>query len=175
MGLEPGPRLRVHVEDGGRFALRAAGAGTDEADSASATGSARGDAYDAVLVDAYDAAGAVPLELWGGGGALCRALAAGLLNRRAGIVATNFLPSVDVGPPLAAYRSALGGGASLGFSVQAKGSGNRIAVHACGGPPGAAGWSRAVLRQRLEAAARQVDGAIGCNFDMAELAVRGLQ
>lgn len=176
MGLELGPRLRVHVEDGVRFALRAAGEATGEADSATGA-STGGGAYDAVLIDAYDAAGNVPSELWSREGGLCRALAAGLLNRRAGVVATNFLPGVDYGPPLAAYRSALGGGASVGFSVQAKGSGtsgNRIAVHACGGPPGAASWGREVLRERLEAAARQVDHAIGCNFDMPELAVRGL-
>merc|ERR1719401_247718 len=101
MGFQAGPRLRAHVEDGVLFALRAAGVEANSVGGAAA----EGDAYDAVLVDAYDAAGNVPMELWGRDGGLCRALAAGLLNRRAGVVATNFLPSVDCGPPLAAYRS----------------------------------------------------------------------
>lgn len=174
MGFKRCPRLRAHVEDGVLFALRAAG--VDVAEGPGKLQSSEG-VYDAVLVDAYDAGGGVPSELWSEGGGLCRALAAGLLRREAGMVAVNFLPHVDLGPPLAAYLSALGEG--TGFSVQAKGSGNRIAVHIRGGAAPAGGVPAAgdpgSLSQRLAFSAAKIDKAIGCNFDMVELATRGFQ
>merc|ERR1719416_213081 len=122
MGLVTSAKLRVVVDDGAKFALRAVG-------RAAAAETGRGqaaDAYDAVIVDAYDAAGNVPASLWSAGGSLVRALSQGLLRSSGGLIATNFLPSVDLAPPLAAYRSALSAGGQgspgLGFSVVAEGT-----------------------------------------------------
>mmetsp|Transcript_74629 Transcript_74629/g.241309 ORF Transcript_74629/g.241309 Transcript_74629/m.241309 type:complete len:456 (-) Transcript_74629:64-1431(-) len=169
MGFARGPRLRVAVGDGAEAALAAAAAADEDG------------VYDAVLVDAYDAGGAVPSELWSPEGGLARALAGRLLRRQGGLVATNFLPHVDLAPPLAAYRTALAAhGAGPGFSVQANrpdgqegNTGNRIAVQTSGGP--AHHGSLPQLRGRLSRAAAEVGSATRCPFDMADLAARGLR
>jgi len=169
MGFIRGPRLRAEVKDGVEAALEAAAAAGQEG------------AYDAVVVDAYDAAGGVPRELWSQDGGLARAMVGGLLRRQGGLVATNFLPHVDLAPPLAAYRTALAAhGAGPGFSVQANrpdgqegNTGNRIAVQTSGGP--AHHGSLPQLRGRLSRAAAEVGSATRCPFDMADLAARGLR
>jgi len=162
MGLVQGPRLRVAVEDGAAFALAAAGR------------SAEG-AYDAVLVDAYDAAGNVPSELWRPGGGLARALEMGLLRRRGGVVATNFLPEVDPAPAFAAYRGALASyGRCRSFSVQSVRSENLIAVQTCSGGSEFAGDDEE-LRRQLIGAASEIGRAVNATFSMAPLAVRGLR
>jgi len=175
-GFVRGPRLRAVVDDGAAFALSLAEAG--------------GGPYHAVLVDAYDAAGDVPAELWSTGGRLAQALEKGLLCKRGGLVATNFLPHVDLHEPIAAYKSALAShNAGLGFSIQAnvpdderdqlsklfepdKGTGNRIAVQTCGGPPD---LTLALLRERLPRAAAKVGEATSCAFKMEDLVTRGLR
>ncbi|CAE8599912.1 unnamed protein product [Polarella glacialis] len=189
MGFVEGPHLRVHVEDGVSFALRAVEDARRTGDSAVAGG-----LYDAVLVDAYAPDGSVPSSLWDrqeGIEGLGTALARGLLRRRGGLVATNFLPEVDLVRPLAAYGEALAAWApGRGFSVQAnkpadektdleriftaEGTGNRIVVYTCGGPPELASESLATLRKRLEDAADKVGKATGCPFDMSDLVGRGI-
>lgn len=162
MGFVPSPRLRVSVDDGVAFALRA---------SVGAEGGSR--PYDAVVVDAYDAAGNVPAELWSKGGGLARALSQGLLKERGGLVAANFLPCVDLAPKLKAYRSALAErGAGVGFSVQAEGTGNRIAVQTCGEL--ASFSSLFELGFSLARAGMKVGEATQCPFDMASLAARNI-
>lgn len=150
MGFVPSPRLRVHVEDGASFALRAAKRATEEG---------RDGAYDAVVIDAYNAAGDVPGALWSEGSEMAEALSSGLLRRRGGLVATNFLPFIDLGPPSRAYREALAQHAGFGFSVQGEGSGNRLLVQTCGGPPALA--SLQDLAERLREEASKVADATG--------------
>lgn len=163
MGFVADPRITVSVGDGVDFALRAAqNAGNDLSAP-----------YDAVLVDAYNADGDVPMALQSSDGGLVHALSLGLLRRSGGIVATNFLPSVDVAIPLSAYRSALvDRGAGLSFSVQAEGTGNRIAVQTCGGPPALRRIDD--LEVRMHAAATEIQATTSCPFDMARLATRNI-
>lgn len=165
MGFVTGPRLRAHVEDGVDFALRAV---------ESRLGSSDDGVYDAVLVDAYDAAGDVPMVLRSADGGLARALRTGLLRSNA-LVATNFLPQVDPRPALSAYRTALQErGASRSFFVESEGTFNLIAVQTCGGAPLLRSLSTEEFSQRLEDAAKMVEEATLCPFSMVELAGRCL-
>eukprot|EP00747_Dinoflagellata_sp_TGD_P170365 gnl/TRDRNA2_/TRDRNA2_201743_c0_seq1.p1 gnl/TRDRNA2_/TRDRNA2_201743_c0~~gnl/TRDRNA2_/TRDRNA2_201743_c0_seq1.p1 ORF type:complete len:420 (+),score=59.19 gnl/TRDRNA2_/TRDRNA2_201743_c0_seq1:182-1441(+) len=168
MGFTSGPRVCVSIEDGAEFAMRSA-----------TSPSSRAQAYDAVLVDAYDSAGNVPLHLQSRDGKLARALARGLLNSRHGLIATNFLPSMPASEAVVAYRDALAkhtcdledGSTGPGFTVEAEGTGNLIAVQTCGRllrPD-------ALLKIQLQEAAAEVSKATGCNFDMTRFASRRLQ
>uniref|UniRef100_A0A7S4SI35 PABS domain-containing protein n=1 Tax=Alexandrium monilatum TaxID=311494 RepID=A0A7S4SI35_9DINO len=179
MGFVRTPRLRALVDDGALFALRAVEAGGGSGP------------YHAVLVDAYDAAGNVPSELWSSNRLLAQALGKGLLYKQCGLVATNFLPHVDLAAPLSAYKSALAlRGAGIGFSIQAnipvdeqdeilrlfepeQDTGNRIAVQTCGGPPELATIEQ--LRERLLRAAAKVGEVTRSPFKMEDLVVRGLR
>ncbi|CAK0861427.1 unnamed protein product [Prorocentrum cordatum] len=189
LGFREGPGLRAITGDGAAFALEAV----------SAAGASVGGLYDAVLIDAFDAAGDTPAPLWSGDGGVCQALAQGLL-RADGVLAVNLLESVDVASRLGAYRRALaacGRDAGPGFSVRTSewevrargagaqggegefdvvrvegGAGNYIAVQACGGLAGA---TLEELQGRLTEGARGAQEATGCPFDIAELAVRGLR
>lgn len=185
MGFVESPRLRVAVGDGGAFAAsKAAEAGDDGA-------------YDALVIDAYDADGNVPESLWRVDGDISRALASGLL-RSSGVVAINFLGKVDIEAPLAAYSEALGarGGSGLSFSVRQNAGigdaawwadlwstgevtldqGNQLALHLRA--PDAATLAAALggdVAAALRRAGREVTGAVDCPWDMAELAARGLR
>ncbi|CAK0866560.1 unnamed protein product [Prorocentrum cordatum] len=171
MGFRQGPRLRVGVEGGGPFALRAA------------EGAGAGGAYDAVV----SPKGRRLQEMYGQGGDVVRALARGLLRALSGLnhdpipvsgitsepglLSANFLPGTDVVPRLRAYGEALrerGLTPGPGFSAEAE-EGNLMTVQVCGGPTGAteAEWRGAVAR-----GAREVGAAIGCDFDMEEEATR---
>ncbi|CAE7414882.1 speE [Symbiodinium natans] len=136
MGFREWHNLRVFVEDGVTFAqqkvqARPRGVGV----------------YDAVLVDAYDPDGNVPEALWSRDGGLVEALSDGLL-RPCGVVATNFLPHVDLADALAAYSGALSShGSGRSFSIQVnkpidpendleklfdvEGTGNRASAQSC--------------------------------------------
>lgn len=167
MGFGVGPRLRVWRGDGAAFALRAA------ADARAGTGGDVG--YDAVLVDAYSPDGDVPGELTEARGGLARALASGLLRGGRGVVAGNFLPDADVGPVLEAYGAAVEvGGAERGpgYTVQARGSGNRIAVQVAGG---LRCTSVKELRCALEMGAATAGRAAHAPFVVAALATRSLE
>eukprot|EP00927_Polykrikos_kofoidii_P021854 TRINITY_DN20567_c0_g1_i3.p1 TRINITY_DN20567_c0_g1~~TRINITY_DN20567_c0_g1_i3.p1 ORF type:complete len:473 (-),score=52.40 TRINITY_DN20567_c0_g1_i3:11-1429(-) len=173
MGLVTCARLSVTACDGAEFALSAAN---------SAVTSSRQDlAYDAVIVDAYDAAGNVPSELWSRNGGLAVALANGLLKRRGGVVVTNFLPHVDTGPPLDVYREALAGrDAGPGFTVQSFATdggevGNFMAVQTCGGPTNLASMSPLAVAECLREAARRLQPHITCNFDMEAIVARNFR
>merc|ERR1711956_149178 len=90
-----------------------------------------------------------------------------------GLVATNFLPGVDLGPPLAAYRHALAShNPGVGFSVVAEGTGNRIAVQTCGGTRAIGSFDE--MASQMRAAAADVAHATACPFDMPRLATRGI-
>eukprot|EP00933_Yihiella_yeosuensis_P061492 TRINITY_DN64314_c0_g1_i1.p1 TRINITY_DN64314_c0_g1~~TRINITY_DN64314_c0_g1_i1.p1 ORF type:complete len:403 (+),score=75.08 TRINITY_DN64314_c0_g1_i1:113-1210(+) len=194
MGFNPNSRLRVFVDDGVDFALNAAteiaikrlGAGDDFSD----------EGYDAVLVDAYDPDGNVPEALWSNEQehGLCTALAKGLLKKRGGLVATNFLPDVALAPPLSAYAEALAKEKpGRGFSIQAnkardeadvgdvtrivnevEGTGNRIAVYMYGGPPNLVTMPLSSLSESLKEAAKEIGDAISCPWDMADWVSRGI-
>lgn len=180
MGFREWPNLRVFLEDGVTFAQRKVQEGATDVG-----------VYDAVLVDAYDPDGNVPEALWNRGEGLVEALSDGLL-RRCGVVATNFLPHVDLAAPLAAYSGALSShGSGRSFSIQVnkpvdpendlekifdvEGTGNRIAVHICGAPPELADGPLPVLEDRLKQEAKKVGMATGCVWDMPDLACRGLR
>jgi len=179
MGFSERPNLRVIQEDGAMFALRAV---KEQAHEAKEKG-----LYDAVLVDAYEPNGNVPAALWSRGEGLAEALAGGLL-RPQGVVATNFLPHVDLAAPLAAYGNALANRPGISFSIQVnkaiklendleqlfetvEGTGNRIAVHACG----LSALSEAELEERLLEEAKKVGKETSCLWDMPDLACRGLR
>eukprot|EP00913_Durusdinium_trenchii_P034862 g32610.t1 len=132
MGFAERSNMRVILEDGATFAQRAVREQAPchtpgnktvfvcpspiEADDAQEKG-----IYDAVLVDAYDPVGNVPAPLWRRREGLAEALAAGLLRPR-GVVATNFLPHVDLAAPLEAYGDALASrDTGISFSIQAAG------------------------------------------------------
>lgn len=163
MGFVPGPRLHVHVADGAAFALRTA---TDAAQ--------RGDGvYDAVVVDAYDAAGNVPAALWREGGALPEALRRGLLRSTGGLVATNFLPFIDLTPPSRVYADAMvQHGTGLGFSVQAEGTGNRLLVQMCSGSRTLPTLEELPTALRKEAV--RIADMTACPFEMHRLVARNL-
>lgn len=166
MGFVPTEKLRVHTADGVDWALRAA----EEFGG-------KGGAYNAVLVDAYDAAGNVPETFRCAGGGLPMALANGLLRPK-GLVATNFLPGTDLREPLEVYRSALaeriGTDPGPGFSISAEGTANLIAVqpsvNIASGPEGFIG-----TRLELTTAAIQIEESSRAPFNMAKLAARNLQ
>jgi len=165
MGCVANDRLRIYAEDGAAFALKAAERAAKD-DSL---------AYDAVLVDAYDAAGNVPAPLWSEGSDLAKALNKGLLKRRGGIVAANFLPHIDPSPIIGAYRAALSAREpALGFSVTAKGSGNRILVQTCGSAAMDI-KSVKVMAERLIAEARKLAEVTHAPFDMPGIAARQIQ
>eukprot|EP00438_Fugacium_kawagutii_P020314 Skav220836 [mRNA] locus=scaffold1888:177355:183220:+ [translate_table: standard] len=147
--------------------------------------------YDAVLVDAYEPNGNVPAALWSRDEGLAEALAAGLL-RPHGVVATNFLPHVDLAAPLAAYGNALASQPGISFSIQVnkaiklendleqffetvEGTGNRIAVHACGPPAELLDGPLGLLEERLLKEAQKVGKETRCMWDMPDLACRGLR
>jgi len=180
MGFREWPNLKVFLEDGVTFAQNKVQEGAADVG-----------VYDAVLVDAYDPDGNVPEALWSRGEGLVEALSNGLL-RRCGVVATNFLPHVDLAAPLAAYSGALSShGSGRSFSIQVnkpvdpendlekifdvEGTGNRIAVHICGAPPELAEGPLSALEDRLKAEAKKVGMATGCVWDMPDLACRGLR
>uniref|UniRef100_A0A7S0A0U7 PABS domain-containing protein n=1 Tax=Pyrodinium bahamense TaxID=73915 RepID=A0A7S0A0U7_9DINO len=170
LGFYTRPNLRVVLEDGAAFAQREA-----ERASSPVPGNS---GYDAVLVDAYDAAGHVPSALWARGSVLAAALASGLLRKRGSLVATNLLPKADPTPALASYNDALAlQGAGPGFTVQAPGTGNRIVVQTCPreGSPLVGMGSRQELQVQLTSAARGVREATGCPFEMEALAARNFQ
>eukprot|EP00439_Symbiodinium_sp_Y106_P034113 s4027_g4.t1 len=175
MGFREWPNLKVFLEDGVTFAQNKVQEGAADVG-----------VYDAVLVDAYDPDGNVPEALWSRGEGLVEALSNGLL-RRCGVVATNFLPHVDLAAPLAAYSGALSShGSGRSFSIQVnkpvdpendlekifdvEGTGNRIAVHICGAPPELAEGPLSALEDRLKAEAKKVGMATGCVWDMPDLA-----
>lgn len=167
MGFVTSSCLRVVVEDGVSFALRkVSGLSLDKSKDGIL-------AYDAVLIDAYDAEGNVPRELWAADGGLARALASGLLKSSGGVIATNFLPDADLALPMSSYRRSLSSNNvdRFAFSVRAEGSGNLIAVYMFGN----ASCPQTELKHGLEGSAAQVQAAIGCPFDMASLATRGLR
>lgn len=95
MGFVQSPRLSVTLQDGVSFAKHAI------ARSVNPDG-----VYDAVLIDAYDAAGNVPEALWSRDTGIACTLGEGLLKRH-GVIATNFLPDADVSRALDAYSAAL--------------------------------------------------------------------
>lgn len=182
MGFVPDERLRVVTDDGAAFALRAV-------ERMSASGE---DAYDAVLLDAYDASGRFPDALWSPGGSLVQALAKGLLKKEGGLLAADFLPFVDVSPPLSTYRAALAAfrqGSSFSVQVHKTRSemnfleqllddgnpGNSIAIYAFGGPAGFTSWSDKELCVQLHRAATEVQISVDSPFDMTQLATRGLR
>jgi len=161
MGLVTGPRLRVAVEDGAAFALRAAEEHGGQG------------AYDALVIDAFDAEGNVPPAMWTSGGGVPEALARGLL-RPQGLVAVNFLPRTAVAPRLATYSGAMasgGGNPGLGFTVRAE-EGNLMTVQTCGSFALA---SEEVWGRDLAKAAQEVQEATNCPFDLEELATNRLQ
>jgi len=167
LGFHEQRNLRVTVEDGVAYALRAAEAAATEADGG----------YDAVLIDAYDAAGNVPLALRSRSGGLAEALSRGLLRERGGLVATNLLKKADPAPVLHAHGAALASrGAGAGFTVQDPCVGNRIAVQtAAVASRTAAAASPGELREPLQQAARELRAAMRCPFDMEALAAREIR
>lgn len=164
MGFVGNSHTHVILEDGAEFALRVA---LENAD-VEAVG-----VYDAVLVDAYDATGAVPVELRGPGCVFARALASGLL-RRQGLVAINLLPDMDVEEPLSAYqRAMLCERAGWSFSTSAEGTNNNIVVHARGGAEDAVDVKE--FGQCLRRSGSEIDAAIGSPFRLGQLASRNLR
>jgi len=163
LGFHERPNLRVVLADGARYAAEQLA--TD----------ARGEGvYDAVLVDAYDAAGNVPADLREAGSTLVKALSEGLLRRRGGVVAANILPSIDPVPILAAYRASFTDyGIGPGFTVRAPGAGNRMIVQVCADPDKAP--QEEDLETALSQAAVSVERMIKCPFSMKELAVNKLK
>lgn len=171
LGFQTGPNLSIEVADGIRVAIREA--------LAASRGSSDAGAYDAVLIDAYDAAGDVPAALRSTDGSpnIGEALAAGLLRERGGLLVTNFLPHVDLMQAYKTYHSSLP--AELWgptFSVEAQGSGNLQLVQFAG----KAGCrlndaSVPQLCAMLRRCATQVEKAVGCRFDMGGLVARNLQ
>lgn len=164
LGFYVRPGLHAALGDGAAFAERAASQAADDP---------LGGAYDAVLVDAYDAAGNVPEPLRCSDGGLARALSGGLLRSRGGLVATNILPAVDPAPILAAYHGALASrGAGPGFTIQAPNNGNRIVVQTATRTGRALPTGEALL-VKLKAAGLKVQEAIACPFNLAMLAAHG--
>lgn len=164
LGFQQRPNLRVAVEDGSTYALRAAEAAAAQADGV----------YDAVLIDAYDAAGNVPLPLRSADGDLAAALSRGLLRARGGLIATNLLVQADPAAVVAAHKTALASRAGVGFSVQAPGPGNYITVQTSAAADPASP-APVELRGELMRAARELQAAIGCPWDMEALVARNLQ
>jgi len=165
MGFVNGPMLKVHVQVGAEFALQSTR--SQESEVAASSG-----AYHAVIVDAYDAGGGVPEALWSRGSGMAEALASGLLCSESGLIATNFLPNVDVTQSIDAYRDALKSRhAGIGFSVQATGTGNRVAVQTCGTFRCA---SVGELSDQLVASASEIQESIQSPFDMVSLVNRNL-
>jgi len=169
MGFATTDRLQLTVDDGAAFALRAV---------ERIEGSEEG-AYDAVLVDAYDADGGVPEAFRTPGLGLALALERGLLPlRRGGVVAANLLPNFGATGAVGAYGAALAARhVGPGFSVreldprESNEMGNFIAVQTCG--EAVAGLGHDELQKRLRKAGGEVAEALQCPFDMADLAVRG--
>lgn len=159
MGFSPCDRIGIAIEDGIDFALRA---------------TAEGRSYHAVLIDAYDASGDVPSAFWQPHEGLARALARGLLPN-VGLVAGNFLPHMDITIALRTWRDALQlSGQGLAFSVEDTCVGNQIAVHAVG--KSGVATCNAELEEKLRLQADAMAAVLPtCPFDMAELAVHGLQ
>lgn len=162
MGFVGNSRTRTVLGDGAEFALRAA--------LARASSESPG-VYDAVLVDAYDAAGRVPVEMRTSGCVLAQALAAGLL-RRQGLVAINLLPDMDIGEPLRTYQEAMSHGRGWSFSVSAEGTNNNVVVHAQGAEEE---LDLQQLGLSLRRSGLEVDAAIGSPFRVGHLASRNLR
>jgi len=163
MGFHERPNLRVSLADGAAYAaeqlvMNDGGEGV----------------YDAIVVDAYDAAGNVPADLRERGSPLAKALSRGLLRRRGGLVVANILPMVDPVPILAAYRASLADhGVGPGFTVREPGAGNRMIVQVCADPDKAP--QDEDLKTALGQAAVSVEQEIKCPFAMKELAVNQLR
>lgn len=175
MGFVEGPRLRVAVDEGGAFALRAAeAAGADTSDPEAG-------AYDAVVVDAYLATGELPEPLASPDGDLARALGLGLLRRRGGVLVLNLLRRLDPAPVLAAHVGAVRGGrqgaTATGLFLQepgrtldggpAEGTGNFILLLTTGALEVG---SLEELRRLLVGAGEAAQAELRCPFDVALLA-----
>jgi len=158
MGLVTSPKLRLFAGDGAEYAMKQAKAGVS---------------YDAIVIDAYNPDGEVPATFWTQNGIFLQALEASLLNPKHGVVVINFLPFIDLGPPLRAFREVFerAGMKGMGFSVQAEGTGNRLLVQMCGEK---LPRTNEEARLRLQENGMRLEEELECPFSMRKLAARHL-
>merc|ERR1711957_94455 len=102
-----------HTMDGGDFAKKAAD---------------KGEIYDAVLLDASNAWGEMPESI------MSAASSFGHLLGERGVIVANYQPDSDLAPFYNAFHGSLASDSvvTLGFSVDAEGVGNKMAVQIVG-------------------------------------------